>query len=262
MATASAHSYSPSRAAFAILIACIALQQPVRGETKKWEFHLPSLFSQSGKADIVRASEWQKQPHGHHHGNHHRRRYVSKEGAITKAASAASAAAAATQARADLIPRGKGGAVDMARVTQNIQAVKDENAILKAKLLQYEQSKQSEDKTSSVEDGSGHPEASLEEAEPEHTNLNAGFHVEPDSPEWAELGEGDNKLDAAVAGIKPGSTIMVTFADEGMLDFMKNWVLHARKAGISPILVGAMDQVVLREARAFGVRTFSMEHSI
>jgi hypothetical protein len=52
--------------------------------------------------------------------------------------------------------------------------------------------------------------------------------VELDSPEWAELGEGNNMLEAAVEGIKLGTNIMVTFADEGMLDFMTNWVLQVQ----------------------------------
>lgn len=41
--------------------------------------------------------------------------------------------------------------------------------------------------------------------------------------EWAELGEGNNTLAGAVAGIPLGSTVTVTFVDKQMLDFMHNW---------------------------------------
>ena len=41
--------------------------------------------------------------------------------------------------------------------------------------------------------------------------------------EWAELGEGNNTLAGAVAGIPQGSTVTVTFVDKQMLDFMHNW---------------------------------------
>jgi hypothetical protein len=39
-------------------------------------------------------------------------------------------------------------------------------------------------------------------------------------------------------------------------------VLNCRKAGIKPVVVGAMDAESLEACRAFGVRSFSMEHSI
>ena len=42
--------------------------------------------------------------------------------------------------------------------------------------------------------------------------------------EWAELGEGNNTLAGAVAGIPLGTTVTVTFVDKQMLDFMHNWV--------------------------------------
>lgn len=44
----------------------------------------------------------------------------------------------------------------------------------------------------------------------------------------------------------------VTFVDKGMVDFMRNWVLHCRKSGISPIVVGAMDAQALQATREFG----------
>lgn len=62
----------------------------------------------------------------------------------------------------------------------------------------------------------------------------------------------------------------LSFADEGpyrkdYAQFLVNWIVHARMSKIensAAIVVGAMDETVLRVARKWNVRTFSMEHTI
>lgn len=53
-------------------------------------------------------------------------------------------------------------------------------------------------------------------------------------------------VDVALAGFAANSTLFVTFATSSMTLFLLNWAAHARAAGISPLLVGAFDEPVLR----------------
>jgi len=72
----------------------------------------------------------------------------------------------------------------------------------------------------------------------------------------------EDSLEGALSGLEPGTPLFVTFANEGYLDFLVNWVRFGVAAGLDPMVVGAMDAKVLHTARAMGVRAFSMEHTI
>ncbi len=48
-------------------------------------------------------------------------------------------------------------------------------------------------------------------------------------------------LEGALWGIPKGEILVITFANVNYMDFMENWVAHARHAQIPNIIVGAMD---------------------
>ena len=69
----------------------------------------------------------------------------------------------------------------------------------------------------------------------------------PPLPKWMQP-ENNNLLlnEAAVAHLRAvppaGTTLHFTFGSSVMTDFVKNWLFFARKASLSPLLVGVADQ--------------------
>ena len=68
-------------------------------------------------------------------------------------------------------------------------------------------------------------------------------------------------------GSIPPATFLTELAERGVVCLNSagcslSRVLNCRRAGIKPVVVGAMDAESLEACRSFGVRSFSMEHSI
>lgn len=83
--------------------------------------------------------------------------------------------------------------------------------------------------------------------------------------DWGKGGDGDG-IEDALEGLDPKTTpLVVTFANKDYAQFLVNWIVHARMSGIersAAIVIGAMDERVLKVARRWNLRAFSMEHTI
>ena len=54
-------------------------------------------------------------------------------------------------------------------------------------------------------------------------------------------------------GEGPGALIVLTFSNSAWNDFLTNWVVFARKAGVTKFLVGALDQPTFQFCKAQGL---------
>ncbi|KAK3249970.1 hypothetical protein CYMTET_40637 [Cymbomonas tetramitiformis] len=208
---------------FALLLQGSA-DEPKR-KSGPWELHLPTLFSESGKADVVRAED-------------------IRSGRAKHPQLQPRPQASTTSSSAQEVTLGE----DKAELQRELERLREENAKLKQS-------------TTSTKDSAVDlqrlprkfiPADTSEEHADEHTQ-----HYD-----WADLGEGDDTLASALRGLEPGTAVIVTFADAEYIEMLQNWVAHCRRAGMGPLVVGAMDVQVLAEAKKLDVRTFNMDHTI